>query len=244
MKPAKPFKEFDGAQGGGQGSGRRSLLSRLVLLLGVAALLMFVAGYPAFRSHILSLKAESAEIALASGTGQKQEHLADGIVVLTGDRERIRAGFDMFKKGIAERMLISGVHENVSRQAAFRLGGVSESALPCCVDIGYSAINTLGNAIETAQWARRNDIERLLVVTSDYHMPRSLLELSREMPGVRLIPFAAESGPSVTPFAQARIRATFLRHSLREYGKYLAAHLRLTFAGQRNPAQYTARAAE
>jgi uncharacterized SAM-binding protein YcdF (DUF218 family) len=69
-----------------------------------------------------------------------------------------------------------------------KLSGISADTFDCCVDLGYSALDTYGNAEETRQWASNRKYQSLIVVTASYHMPRSLTELSREMPGTRLLP--------------------------------------------------------
>lgn len=230
-------------QDAGTGSGSK-LFSRLVLMSAAFLLFVSVAGYPVFRSEIAALRNAGGEVLATKSDNPQVGKVADGIVVLTGDRKRIQTGFELFENGIAERMLISGVHQHTSRAAVFRLGGIREKALPCCVDIGYAAVDTIGNAAETAEWAARHGMKRLVVVTSDYHMPRSLLELSHQMPGMELVPHVAERGTSTLPRGHAQARAGFVRHSLREYGKYLVAHLRLAVGGLRDPARLSASAAE
>jgi uncharacterized SAM-binding protein YcdF (DUF218 family) len=62
------------------------------------------------------------------------------------------------------------------------------------VDLGYQALDTVGNARETRQWAEVHNITRsMIVVTSNYHMPRALAELSAELPGVTFYPFPVVS---------------------------------------------------
>ncbi len=51
------------------------------------------------------------------------------------------------------------------------------------------AIDTIGNANETAGWIRSNGYQTILVVTNNYHMPRSLLELRRANPGISFIAY-------------------------------------------------------
>ena len=63
-----------------------------------------------------------------------------------------------------------------------RLLGLDKQLFNCCVDLGYEALDTVGNADETRTWARSNGYTRLIVVTSRYHMPRSLAELALAMP--------------------------------------------------------------
>src|SRR5262249_28360225 len=59
----------------------------------------------------------------------------------------------------------------------------------CCVDLGRSAEDTLGNASETATWARARHYQKLILVTDDYHMPRSMTELSIALPNVEIFPY-------------------------------------------------------
>ena len=48
----------------------------------------------------------------------------------------------------------------------------------CCVDLDHSAINTIGNAVETRRWVMARGFQSLIVVTSNFHMPRALAELA------------------------------------------------------------------
>jgi uncharacterized SAM-binding protein YcdF (DUF218 family) len=68
-----------------------------------------------------------------------------------------------------------------------------DALFACCVDVDYAAHTTSGNADETRAWAERRHLKRLLVVTSSYHMPRSLTELRRTLPGIDLVPFPVVS---------------------------------------------------
>lgn len=99
----------------------------------------------------------------------------------------------------------------------------------CCVDMGFQAANTVGNARETAAWARLHGFRSLIVVTADYHMPRSLLELRAALPGVRLTPYPVRTG---------EVEANDWQHDsgnarrlLVEYCKYLAILARETVLG-------------
>ncbi len=114
---------------------------------------------------------------------------ADAIVVLTGGQLRIRAGLDLLDRGKAQRLLITGVNLKTGKKAIARVAGVESSRLECCVDLGYEALNTVGNASETSAWVERHGFRSVIVVTASYHMPRSLLELEGRMPEVKLIPY-------------------------------------------------------
>ena len=113
---------------------------------------------------------------------------ADGIVVLTGESRRIAEGARLLKEGRAERMLISGVYRHTGKSALLRISGLSEDKFDCCVDVGYAALDTAGNANEARNWAAARRYDSLIVVTASYHMPRSLAELSLALPAARLIP--------------------------------------------------------
>ncbi|MDX2158669.1 MAG: YdcF family protein [Hyphomicrobiaceae bacterium] len=123
---------------------------------------------------------------------------ADGIIVLTGDEERISTGMLLMEAGYGRRLLISGVHPatRVPTELKRYLRG-SESLVKCCVDMGREALNTSGNAEEARQWAVARGFSSLIVVTSGYHMARSLTEFRRAMPGVRLSGFPAASSRHV-----------------------------------------------
>ena len=114
---------------------------------------------------------------------------ADGIIALTGGADRISEAFDLLNQGRAKRLLITGVNKATSQQAlaGHSAGGVE--VLDCCVDIDRNALNTLGNALETARWVRDKQFKSIIVVTSNYHMPRSLLELRRVLPDTTLIAY-------------------------------------------------------
>ena len=114
----------------------------------------------------------------------------DAVVVLTGGELRVREGFRLFAEGAGRRILISGVNRATSKDDLRRLSGVTPLLFDCCVDVGYVALDTIGNAAETRQWLKTWGFRRLVVVTSNYHMPRSLMELGRALPDVDLVPHA------------------------------------------------------
>ena len=114
----------------------------------------------------------------------------DAIVALTGGSGlRIAAGVDLVAKGKGGHLLISGVHPDVTLDDLIALAGGDPKVWACCVTIGYAAETTLGNADETAAWAYENGYQDLIVVTSDYHMARSLIVLQDAMPDIVLKPW-------------------------------------------------------
>jgi uncharacterized SAM-binding protein YcdF (DUF218 family) len=150
---------------------------------------------------------------------------ADGIVVLTGGRARVETAIDLLEGGMARRLLISGVHRDSSSASIRRAIKGKRETFDCCVDIDKAALDTVGNAVQAAGWARQNHFDSLIIVTSDYHMPRSMIEMARKLPGTRIIPHNVRSDPaSITDPA-------LLRLLVPEYLKYVAARLGLGVRG-------------
>jgi len=112
----------------------------------------------------------------------------DAIVVLTGGSLRVRSGLELLAAGKAKKLFISGVYPATDAAALLRAEHLSSARLTCCIVLGHTADNTLGNALETASWMRREGFHSLRLVTGAYHMPRSLLEFRRAMPDALIIP--------------------------------------------------------
>jgi uncharacterized SAM-binding protein YcdF (DUF218 family) len=150
---------------------------------------------------------------------------ADGIVVLTGGSSRVSDAVDLLASGYGKRLLISGVHWSTGTGELSRSLRDSKSWLACCVDLDYSAVDTRGNAAETRRWAQERGFRSLIVVTSNYHMPRAIVEFTHSMPDVLLIPFPVigekwRDEPWWSSGAAARLLVT-------EYAKFLAAGVRV-----------------
>ncbi len=155
----------------------------------------------------------------------KLDGKADGIVVLTGAATRIPDAMELLAAGHGQRLLITGVHHSTSAREIARLTPVYARLFACCVDLDRSALNTFGNAIETKRWAKEHHFTSLIVVTSNWHMPRAMIELEHQGPELKLIPFPVvseniRSNPWWSNAATARL-------VLSEYLKYLFAIVRM-----------------
>jgi len=111
----------------------------------------------------------------------------DAIVVLTGGPLRLREGLRLLAEGRGRKLLVSGVYRGVDVQELLRVARQEPESVECCVELGYAADSTLGNALETAAWMEREKFASLRLVTANYHMRRSLLEFRRAMPGTAIV---------------------------------------------------------
>jgi len=116
---------------------------------------------------------------------------ADGIVALTGGDSRLDAAVALLEEGAGRRLLISGV-DPVNTKAYLKRLVHGGPRFDCCVDLGFADLSTRGNAAEAAAWTRRHGYRSIIVVTANYHMPRSLHEFAAAMPGVRLYPYPVQ----------------------------------------------------
>ena len=103
----------------------------------------------------------------------------DGIVVLTGDQFRIAKGIELLKRNPNKKLLISGVNKNINPVDIMKEFPSSINFFQCCIDIGKDAKNTFENIIETFEWMKSNGFTSIIIVTSDYHLPRVKLEINR-----------------------------------------------------------------
>jgi uncharacterized SAM-binding protein YcdF (DUF218 family) len=149
----------------------RLLFDAVILLL-----VMLIIGFIVFANSVDRERVEPA-------------HAADGIAVLTGGVARIDEAMKLLAKGKAKRVLITGVNRVTTKEQLKRLASQGDQYFSCCVDIDKEARNTIDNATETAEWVALHRYGSIIVVTSNYHMPRALAELARAMPGVTLIPY-------------------------------------------------------
>lgn len=149
---------------------------------------------------------------------------SDGIVVFTGAPQRMTAAIDLLAAKRGKRLLVSGVNPATTDEELKKQFPDFARLSECCIDLGHEAQNTLGNAVETAAWAKKHGFKSLLVVTSAWHMPRALVQLERETEGIELNPY---------PVVTERMREQgwwsapqTVRLLVFEYLKYLAALVR------------------
>ena len=159
-------------------------------------------------------------------------HDADGIVVLTGGASRVTDAMELMAAGRGKRLLISGLNRSTRIDEVLRLNPEYARVVRCCVDFDRS-LNTLGNAVETKRWAEGRGFRTLIVVTSNYHMPRALAEIGHQIPNAVLVPF-----PVVTDKQRAEPwwkTTAAARLMISEYVKYVYARLRMNLHPEARP---------
>ena len=125
------------------------------------------------------------------------EIATDAVVVPTGGEGRIAQGLSVLDRGLAKRLLVTGVDREVKPGEFAAQFGVEEAQLDCCITLGFAAVDTRSNAAETAQWVEDNGVTSLRLVTTDWHMRRAAGELSRALPSrVNVVRDAVPSDPS------------------------------------------------
>jgi uncharacterized SAM-binding protein YcdF (DUF218 family) len=179
------------------------------LALALVLLVIWAAGLHEFADRVARL------------TPAPDPPAADGIVALTGGSAlRLEAATRLLEAGKGHRLLVSGVNRRATRQDVWGVTGAAKPLFDCCVDLGFTAADTIGNARETAEWARSLGYRRLILVTADYHMPRAMLELRSAMPGAEIVSYPV----ATTDLDAQHWRATGsgAKRMALEYCKYLA----------------------
>jgi uncharacterized SAM-binding protein YcdF (DUF218 family) len=161
---------------------------------------------------------------------QDEQTTTQAVVVLTGGRERLKTGFQILCSKQSEMIFISGVHPEETFKSLLKTVELPDSlclnreSLTAVTYLGYTARNTKENAQETARWVKQMSITSLRLVTSAYHMPRSLLELRHLLPHITIIPHPIfPSGYDRFPWRRKGV----FRLMFFEYNKFLLTFIRI-----------------
>jgi uncharacterized SAM-binding protein YcdF (DUF218 family) len=184
---------------------------RIAINLIIAIFALWVGGLIYFYSSIPTEKTELT-------------NKADAIIVLTGGNERIAEGVRLLADGRADKLLISGVNKKSEFSDLISVQGVDDllavgATLTKKISLGRKAVNTVGNAAETKEWAEKNGVQSIILVTANYHMPRSLVEFRKMMPDSEITPYPVFPHDFDKLKWQEDKKARDL--IIREYNKYL-----------------------
>lgn len=187
---------------------------RLIYITSIAIIIFFAS----FLSFLLKI----------SNISYDDSKTADAIIVLTGGHARIAHAIKLLKENKGTRLLLSGVNKNISDQTIIKALGLHNPDIIDRIDIGRYALNTAGNAIETALWVNKYKYNSIYIVTNDYHMLRSLLELKMVLPNKILLPAPIKDSKDIKDMLnKLTLKQTITLIS--EYLKYLRTNIKYYF---------------
>lgn len=167
---------------------------------------LWVIGFIVFSSFAIGMKYRPLE-------------KAEALVTWTGGSDRIKESIRLLEEKMAPRLFISGVGENVTGYHLLK------EISPLWIDkieLGHWAKTTRMNAIETAEWVKENEVSSIILITSFYHIPRSLLEIKRKLPDLEVTPFAVF--PKSFGESTNWIHTRYAWQLFLEYHKFLIAY--------------------
>ena len=181
-------------------------LNKFLFVLIILSILSFIFGFIKFFSLIKNFKtSENVNI--------------QGIAVLTGGKGRISEAIKVFRENPLSYLLISGVDKNIDIEEIIP----NEFLINPRVSIDKNSETTLDNADEIVKWSQKNSIKNIIIVTSDYHLPRSMLILANRGNDLTFYPHPVASSIYLEKnlFKDTKI----LKFLLEEYFKYLLSFL-------------------
>lgn len=163
-------------------------------------------------------------VALLSFIGQIQVshrppgERADAIVVLSGDPERMPVALSLLKNRFGRRILFAG--QDNSEELKYVAANPS---LACCIDFDSTSKNTVEDAIVVQRWVLARRVRSLILVTTDYHVPRAMIELRRVLPETHIRPFGVET--RAFDLSMIWQKSGMARRFLSQFIKFAAASL-------------------
>lgn len=182
-----------------------ALIAGLVLGAWVSGLILFASEISLFREPPIDASTDFTE----------------AIIVLTGGSDRLNTGLSLLSAGKGRKLFISGVPPGLTVKNILAKYQAPKELLDCCVVLGHTADNTVGNAEETRAWMEKEGFKSLRLVTANYHMPRSLMIFRRYMPKIEIIPHPV--APESVKLSQWWARPGTAGLLISEYNKYIYA---------------------
>ena len=148
------------------------------------------------------------------------------LIVLTGGSNRIKQTLDLFFLNFTENhnLLISGAGKGFTKKTIVKFIETTPKnlkILDCCITIENQSTNTHSNAKESYKWIRKNNFKDVTLITSDYHMPRALIEFKQKLKDTTIIPFSLKNNNSRW-FANFKVNFS-------EYFKFKATKFKIIF---------------
>ena len=103
----------------------------------------------------------------------------DAIVVFAGSDDRVKAGFDLVKSGLADFLVISPASEKQLKKHEHKNGNLFETKYI----IENKARTTFENAVYTRKIVEKHNLKSIILLTSLYHLPRSYFLLKTALMG-------------------------------------------------------------
>ena len=199
----------------------RSILKTICIVLISSILTYFLVGLVEYKDKILSnithISKKSSNIVILTGGTNR---IKDGLKIINEFEKTPTFNFKILVSGTGKGFTKASLEKNINFDFDFNL-------IECCIELDSISINTYSNAIETFKWAKKNDISELILITSNYHMPRAFLEFKYRMPNLKIFTYP------ITP-EKHNINmwlSSFQTFSLifSEYCKFIVANLRIAF---------------
>ena len=197
----------------------RSIFKSALIILTTSFLAYFIFGLIEYKEKILS-------------TIKYMSKKSSNIVILTGGTNRINDGLKIINKfekssTFNSKILVSGTGKgftkiSLEKKLSFDF---DLDLIKCCVELDSISTNTYSNAYETLKWAKKNNIKKFILITSNYHMPRAFLEFKNRMPNLKIFTYPITPNKHDVKMWLSSFQTFSLIFS--EYCKYLIAKLRI-----------------
>ena len=197
----------------------RSKFKTICIVLVTSILTYFFIGLIEYKDKILST---------ISYVSKKSSN----IVILTGGTNRIKDGLEIVNKfertpTFKSKILVSGTGKGFTKTSLQRNINFDFNLIECCIELDSISTNTYSNAFETLKWVQKNDISEIILITSNYHMPRAYLEFKYRMPNLKIFTYPITPKKHDISMWLSSVQTFSLIFS--EYCKFLIANLRITF---------------
>lgn len=156
--------------------------------LAISGVVVFITGLALVATFIIYIPIY-AKMQKGRASGAFFQKSPDAIAVFTGDRGRISYAMELLKKNPTSKLFISGVYaansfQTLLNKQANPSTGAELLSPSMQIDLDYESKNTYENVRETVQFLKSNpDLNKVLIISSDYHILRVNLIISHFMHG-------------------------------------------------------------